>query len=111
MADAKIHVNDIGTELVILFVNEQGEAIDISTAHIKKIYIKKPGILNPLEKDAVFDTDGTDGLARHDAIAGDLDVAGTYKIEGYVVVGTKEWWTEPFSFSVYETLVSIAAGG
>lgn len=98
-----IHKNDVGTELVIKFVDEEGEIIDISTATTKQILLRKPGSAT-VTKTGEFDTDGTDGLLKYVTTkvgsVYDLDRAGQWQIQGFAVIGTNEWHTKINHFEV-----------
>lgn len=102
--EAMFRKGDLGTALVVEVVDEAGAVVDVSGATAKKIFLTKPGG-TVLTKDAVFDTDGTDGLIKHLTVAGDFDTVGTYQIEGRVTLSaTEEWSTEIGVFRVYPTL-------
>jgi len=98
-----IHKNDVGVELVIEFVDEDGVVIDISTASTKQILLRKPGAA-AVAKTGVFDTDGSDGLLKYTTTkvgsVYDLDRAGQWQIQGFAVIGTNEWHTKVNTFEV-----------
>lgn len=98
-----IHKNDVGVELVIEFVDEDDNIINISGATTKQILLRKPGAAS-VTKTGVFDTDGTDGLLKYVTTKSgsvyDLDKAGEWQIQGYVVVGVDEWHTAVSHFHV-----------
>lgn len=102
-----IHKNDVGTVLAITFVDEDGTAIDISTATTKNINLRKPGG-TVATKNGDFDTDGTDGVlvyvTEKNGSIYDLDTCGTWEIQGYVVIGTNEWHTAISKFEVAANL-------
>ena len=108
MAD-EVHVGDIGTVLRVTVQDEDAAIVDISAASTKQILIKKPnGTL--LTKTAAFTTDGTDGQMQYTTVGAvgetpaDLDVAGDYKIQGYVVIGTGAWKTSTHIEHVHKNL-------
>lgn len=81
------HVGDVGTELIVEFVEYDEDTatwvvVDISAATTLTIYLTK-STGTTLTKTAVFDTDGTDGLAKYTTISGDFSIKGTYRIEGF----------------------------
>lgn len=100
-----IHKHDVGTELVVAFVNETGAAIDITTASPLQIILLKPGG-TAVVKTAVIDTVGTTGLAKYvttktgSPAVYDLDTAGDWEIQGYAVIGSDEWHTAVSTFKV-----------
>ncbi len=102
MADPEVHVGDIGTKL-ILEVTEDGAVFDISAATTMKIRLKDPNDV-VVEEDAVFATDGTDGLMQYVTVADDLDVAGVWEIQGYLVTPSGTWTSSKKQFQVKEVL-------
>lgn len=96
---SEIHEGDIGTKLLIT-VTDDGSIVDISGATTKDIFIKKPnGAI--LSRTGVLETDGTDGKMYYITIAGDLDVAGNYKIQGRVVLPAGSFYTSTATFKVH----------
>lgn len=80
--EKEIHVGDVGTHLVVVFTSGSlPEPVD--TATTKEIWLEKPNGTT-VSKTAAFVTDGTDGQIEYITIAGDIDQAGTWKIQGYV---------------------------
>jgi hypothetical protein len=77
-----IHAEDVGTKLLST-VTDCGTVVDISTATSLSIFIRKPDS-TVLSRTGVLYTDGTDGKMYYATVAGDLDVAGLYKIQGKV---------------------------
>jgi hypothetical protein len=101
----EIHVNDVGTKILVT-VQDGTSAVDVSGAtatNAKQIIIKKPSGTK-LEKEAVFNSDGTDGKIYHNSILGDFDEAGTYKIQGKVVISDGTFYTDIQSFKVHRNL-------
>ena len=94
-----IHEGDIGTKLLIT-VTDCGTIVDISTATSLSIFIKKPdGTI--LTRTGILETDGTDGQMYYITEAGDLDVAGTYKIQGRVSFASgASYYTSTATFRV-----------
>ena len=102
MATQEVHLNDIGTALRVT-IEEDGAALDISTATTKQILLVKPS-MTKLTKTAVFVTDGTDGVIEYVTIAGDLDELGNYSIQGYIVMTGWTGHSEVKQFKVYRNL-------
>lgn len=94
---------DIGTELVVAFKDEDGNVVNISSASEKTIYLTRPDstVLTFTGASVIFDTDGTDGLAKYLTVAGDFNRGGNYEIHGFAKIGTKEFSTEPETFHVH----------
>ena len=98
----EIHVNDVGT-LFTLTIKDGDSAVNISSATTKKIIIKKPSGTK-LTYSTAFVSDGTDGKMKYNAVSGDLDEAGTYKLQSYVIISAGTFYTDITSFKVYRNL-------
>jgi len=91
-------VNDIKVRLIVTMY-EDGAVLDISTATAKSIIFRKPdGTI--IEESATFLTDGTDGKIYYDTISTDLDLSGTYKVQGEVSINGGTYRGSVSSFSV-----------
>lgn len=100
---ADIHVNDIGTELVVVVKDEDEAVVDVSGA-TKTIKLTKPDGVD-VPKSAVNDTTGTDGKIRYNTIANDLDQPGLWQIQGFVEMASgQKWHTKVGSFRVKPNL-------
>ena len=96
---SQIHEGDIGTKLLIT-VTDDGQVVDISSATSLSIFIKKPdGTI--LTRVGVLETDGTDGKMYYITVSGDLDKAGSYKIQGQVVLPSGSYYTSTATFKVH----------
>ena len=102
MAANEIHLNDIGTQF-LLTVKDGSSAVDISSATTKQIIIKKPSGTK-VTANTAFSTDGTDGKMYYNAGDGDLDEAGSYKLQGKVVISDGTFYTDITSFKVHRNL-------
>lgn len=79
-----IYVGDVGTLFQVKIVDcDTGLAIDISSATVKQIVFEDP-LGAVVRQTASFVTDGTDGWLEYSVVDGDLDMSGTWKIQGYV---------------------------
>lgn len=91
----EIHVNDIGTvfEITIKECNAQGVEVivDLSTATIKKICFRKPN-KSILTVDAIFKTNGSDGIIQYVSVANDLDIPGTWAKQAFVAFPAAGSW-------------------
>ena len=96
---ADIHVNDVGTAFVVTVKDETNTIVDISTASVKKIFLKKPD-KTVISKDAVLTTNGTDGKMQIVTASGDLSVKGQWIGQGKVIFPAGQWFTTNFSFEV-----------
>jgi hypothetical protein len=86
-----------------LELREAYSPLDLSSATQKKIILKKPNE-TVLTKDAIFKTDGTDGIIYYEVITGDLDQAGNYSVQAYIVLGDFSGYSTISTFTVYENL-------
>jgi len=106
MSQGEIHVGDIGTVIGMTIYDEQGAIVDVSSASVKYIiFYKHDG--TTVNKSAEFTTDGTDGKIQYTTIAGDLNVGGIWKKQGYVVLSAGTWYTNKINFTVHNNLTVI----
>jgi hypothetical protein len=101
----EVRLDDIGTVFEITVKKEDGSAQDISAAATRQIIFKKPdGTL--LTKTAALVTDGLDGKMKYKAISGDLDAAGSWELQGRVILaaGTDEYRSDISGFEVHANL-------
>ena len=102
MAANEIHINDVGTQFLVT-VTDGTSAVDISSATTKQLIFKKPSGTK-LTKTASFITDGTDGKIKYNVAADDLDEAGSYKLQGKVIISDGTFYTDIHTFKVYRNL-------
>lgn len=105
MAENEIRVGDVGT---VYFGNvyDSKNVIDpmpVSAATTKQFIFKKPSG-EKLTVTAQFVTDGNDGALKYTFVAGDIDEAGTWKGQIYLVLPTGEWYSDIDEFEVYQNL-------
>ncbi len=102
------HVNDIGTvfRVTVYDTTSTGgsEVADISGATTKTIIFGRPDGTT-FTKSAVFTTNGTDGKIEYASVDGDLDKAGTWSIQAYVVTSAGNWNSSIGNFRVFENLL------
>ena len=101
MAADEIHVNDVG--LVLEGTITDSGAVDISSATLKQIWLESPSG-SSTGYSAAFKTDGTDGIMQYTTIIGDLNSAGTWKIQGKVTISGKTFHSDVTTFTVHESL-------
>jgi hypothetical protein len=96
---SEIHEGDIGTKLLVTVVDD-GVVVDIGPATTLEMFIKKPnGTI--LSRTGVLETDGSDGQMYYITVSGDIDAAGTYKLQGRVVLPGGSYYTSTATFKVH----------
>jgi len=98
----EIHLNDVGTQF-LLTVTDGSTAVDISSASVKQIIIKKPSGTK-ITANTAFTSDGTDGKMSYTTVTDDLDEAGSYKLQGKVVISDGTFYTDITNFKVHRNL-------
>jgi hypothetical protein len=78
-------------------------ALDISGATTKQIIIDKPDGTN-LTRGATFTTDGKDGKLYYLTVAGDLDQAGDYRAQSYIIIPGFNGYSSATTFTVYANI-------
>lgn len=107
MAHADIRVGDIGTLFQLTIVDKVEKAVNISAATTLEIRFHKPDSTS-VDKTATFSNDGTDGLIEYSTVAGDLDMAGKWRIQARIVTPVGGWRSEIEVFDVKENLPAPA---
>lgn len=102
MAANEIHVDDIGTEFLVT-IQANDTFVDISSATTKQFIFQKPDC-SKLTKAVSFDSDGTDGKLSYNTTSGDIDSAGTWKLQALVVLTSGTYHSEITSFKVHPNL-------
>ena len=101
------HVNDIGTVFRVTVYDTTSTGgttvADISTATTKQFTFKRPDGTT-FDRTAVFTAAGSDGNIQYLSVDGDLNVAGTWHLQAYVVTPAGNWNTSVGHFKVYENL-------
>jgi hypothetical protein len=105
MTTIYVHNGDIGTIFRLTITDTAGTAIDVSTAVTKYIYFQEPDGTK-IQKTAAFYTNGTDGIIQYTTVSGDIDLVGTWMVQGYIETSLGKFWTEKDSFKVYSTLAT-----
>lgn len=101
------HVNDIGTvfRVTVYDTTSTGGSIiaDISDAITLTISFRRPDG-STFDRSASFTDDGTDGQIEYATVNGDLNKAGTWGLQAYIVTPSGRWRTNVANFRVYENL-------
>ena len=85
-------------------IMENGAAINISSATIKRFVFRKPVSDTDLTENATFYTDGKDGILQYTTISGDLNEAGLWTVQAYLSVGGFSGYTDTGTFIVESNL-------
>ena len=96
---SEIHVNDIGTRFLAT-IKDDDVVVNVSGASLINMIFKKPND-QVVYKSASLLTNGTDGKIYYDTVAGDLDEAGQYKLQGKVALSSGTYYTDIYTFQVH----------
>ena len=102
MAADEVHVGDIGTTITLTF-KDGTSVVDISGASTKTIKLQDPAG-NTASNAGSFTTDGTDGKLYYDLQANDVDEAGIWYVQGYVVLAGGTWHSDRKTMKVHANL-------
>ena len=96
-----IHVGTVGAVLTATVLDQDGTVVDLSGADDVLFLIQKPDGTT-LSKDAVFDSDGTDGMVLYLLAAGDINTAGawSYQVKATWSIPDRDQWSTRISFHV-----------
>jgi len=106
----QIFVGDIGTEIRVQVLDENGAVVDVSGAAVRQLKMLKPGAIAVTVKAA---TDGSIqepaktgalGWMHYTTVLNDLDTAGEWKVQGYVEVGAWKGHTVETRFTVFKVI-------
>ena len=97
----EIHVDDIGTRF-LLTVKDSGVVVNLAPATLLQVNFRKPDD-TVVNKTASTLVDGSiiSGVMYYDTIAGDLDQAGHYKLQGKVRLTSGTYYTDIHTFKVH----------
>lgn len=96
---SEIHVDDIGTRFLAT-IKDDDVVVDISNASSITMIFKKPDD-QVIYRSGILYGNGTDGKVYYDAVAGDLDEAGLYKLQGRVALPSGTYYTDIYNFQVH----------
>lgn len=97
------HVGDVGMVLRVLVIDENGVALNISSATTREILLGKPDDTVTTNV-ATFTTDGTDGLIQLTTTASTFDQTGEWEIQGHIIAPGVDWHTAAATFAVLTVL-------
>jgi len=98
---SEIHQNDIGTRF-LLTVKDGNDLVDISSATALEVDFRKPSdaVINR-SANKFNDGSAVSGVMYYDAIIGDLDEIGKYKLQGKVYLSNGTFHTDIHTFQVH----------
>jgi|TARA_Y100000593_G_C4279198_1_gene321853 hypothetical protein len=102
MAANEIHVNDVGTTFQLTF-QDDGSVVDVSSASAVEVLLMGPDD-TATTKTATLVSDGTDGKVKYVTVSGDIETAGTWKIQGKVTFASSVYNSDVHTFTVYKNL-------
>ena len=95
----QFRLGDVGS-LIRVTVTEKGsnKPLDVALAMHTFIFKKPSGEV--IERVPTMTTNGADGLLEYTTADGDLDEAGPWQGQVFLVYATGQWHSDPFSFPV-----------
>lgn len=99
----QVQKNNIGTVFRVTFIDCDAAVIDISAATTKEIIFKTPDGTR-LAKAGSYATNGTDGKLDYASESGFLSVTGVWSIQGHVIIGAQDLYTEVDTFGVLNNI-------
>lgn len=102
---SEIHVDDIGTRFLVT-VKDGTSVVDISSATSLVIDFRKPDdtIINRTGS-TLGDGSASSGVMYYDTVAGDMDAAGNWKLQGKITLSsTGVFYTDIHTFKVHRNL-------
>ena len=100
---AEVRLDNIGVAFTATIVDEDGDAVDVSGATTQQFRFYKPDGTTVTETTG-YGTTGVDGIITYTTVAGDLDVAGTWYVQPYVVTAALTLNTDVHEFEVKRNL-------
>lgn len=99
----EIYLGNIGTLFRLRILDQDDSVVNLSTASTMRITFRRPDDTT-VDKTATFTTDGTDGYIEWASTSGFLDQEGTWRYQGFVVIGVNEYHANPVAFEVARNL-------
>lgn len=100
----EIHVNDVGT-LIVVTIKENNATVDVSSYSDKKFVFKKPNG-EKVVKNVDFTSNGQDGKLSYIIESGVLDQCGYYKLQVILSKNNDVKHSNITSFKVFDNLES-----
>jgi len=102
LSTGEIHIGDT-TKLIFTIEDEDEAAVDVSGATTLTIKLQDPDG-NTADYTAALNGDGTDGKITYTTTNAIWDESGPWKGQGYVVIGTTEYYSDVHTFMVHGNL-------
>tara|TARA_Y100001963_G_C6548496_1_gene338757 strand:+ start:320 stop:634 length:315 start_codon:yes stop_codon:yes gene_type:complete len=102
---SEIHKDDIGTRFLIT-VKDAGTPVNISGVDggsVHQLNFRKPSD-TVINRNATLQDFGISGVMFYDTVAGDLDEAGSYKLQAKVVIPSGTYYTDVYTFKVHSNI-------
>jgi hypothetical protein len=96
---AEIHVDDVGTAIRLHLVDQDGRDLNVSGASAIEVVLVSPASKRLAVQGSLSST-GLDGRIQYVTAAGDLDVAGTWRLQARVTLGSAHWSSNVVRFQV-----------
>jgi hypothetical protein len=100
---ADLQVGNVGSVIRRTVKDQDGTAIDLSTASPKQFLIRRADG-SVVTKSVSFTNSGTDGKVQYTTVAGDLNTPGLYRLQGKFTVGASTYYTNIDTFQVLANL-------
>jgi len=100
----KIKVGDIGTVFEMTLTDQDG-VVDITAASTLEFNFKEPDD-STWTATATLSSGGADGKMKYAFIADDLDNAGVWHAEAFIVLASGSWTSDCVDFEVFDSCVS-----
>jgi len=98
-----IQKNNVGTVFRMTFKDCDGVVIDISSASTKNMIFASPSGVSSTKAGA-FTTDGSNGQLDYTSEADFLNEAGTWSVQGHVIIGAQNFKSDISTFTVIDNL-------
>ena len=99
MAVPDVQANSFGWNMDLRMIDQLSSPVNISTATTCDYVAKKPSG-SKITVAATFITDGSDGRLRREIAQGDIDEAGTWRVQAHVITPTQDLWSSVLIFEV-----------
>lgn len=98
-----IYVGQVGLVFQRTIKDPNGQVVNLQAYSTLELLFRDPDGVDRV-KPAAFSTDGTDGRLQYTTVDGDLDRAGTWRIQAHVASATEDHYTEVGTFRVEANL-------